>query len=159
MRYGMSLGADDYIFKPFNSNEILKTVRLRLDKRQQLLKLSTNNSELVIKDVNKLALPCDDGLELISFDKIIKCQADRSYCNFHLIGNRKILVSKPMKEFEEILTSKSFLKVHKSTIVNIKYIEKFVRGKAGHLLMSDGSIVAVSVRKKEELIHLLKSKI
>jgi two-component system LytT family response regulator len=159
MRYGMSLGADDYIFKPFNSTDILKAIRLRLDKRQQLLNLNTTNkTEVAIKGLNKLALPCGDGLELFSFDKIIKCQADRAYCNFHLTDNRKILVSKPMKEFEEVLTSRNFLKVHKSTIVNIKYIKKFVKGKAGHLLMSDGSIVNVSVRKKEELLNLLKSK-
>ena len=157
LRYGMSLGADDYIFKPFASSDILKTVRLRLDRRIQLLdqRRSASKTETVIADANKLALPCNDGLELISFDKIIKCQADRAYCNFYLIDNRKILVSKPMKDFEEILSSKNFLKVHKSTIVNIKHIEKFVRGKAGYLLMSDGSSVNVSVRKKEELMHLL----
>jgi len=156
LRYGMSLGADDYIFKPFASSDILKTVRLRLDRRNQLLdQRSAGKPDTIIADANKLALPCNDGLELISFDKIIKCQADRAYCNFYLADKRKILVSKPMKDFEEVLTSKNFLKVHKSTIVNIKHIEKFVRGKAGYLLMSDGSSVNVSVRKKEELMHLL----
>jgi len=166
LRYGMSLGADDYIFKPFSSNDILKTVRLRLDRRRQLLDqnnttttTTTSKTEVGITDANKLALPCNDGLELISFNKIIKCQADRAYCNFYLIDNRKILVSKPMKDFEEILSSKNFLKVHKSTIVNIKHIEKFVRGKTGYLLMSDGSSVIVSVRKKEELLSLLKGSI
>ena len=157
LRYGMSLGADDYIFKPFSTSDILKTVRLRLDRRNQLLdQRPASKTESVIADANKLALPCNDGLELISFDKIIKCQADRAYCNFYLADKRKILVSKPMKDFEEVLSSKNFLKVHKSTIVNIMHIEKFVRGKAGYLLMSDGSSVNVSVRKKEELLHLLK---
>ena len=160
LRYGMSLGADDYIFKPFSSNDILKTVRLRLDKRIHLLdQRPTNKTETVITDANKIALPCIDGLELISFDKIIKCQADRAYCNFYLTDNRKILVSKPMKDFEELLSSKNFLKVHKSTIVNIQHIEKFFRGKAGYLLMSDGSSVNVSVRKKEELLNLLKGNV
>ena len=69
-----------------------------------------------------------------------------------LAGQKK---TQKEKDFEEVLTSKNFLKVHKSTIVNIKHIEKFVRGKAGYLLMSDGSSVNVSVRKKEELMHLL----
>ena len=157
LRYGMSLGADDYIFKPFVSSDILKTVKLRLDRRNHLLdQRSINKIETVIGDANKIALPCKDGLELISFDKIVKCQADRAYCNFYLIDNRKILVSKPMKDFQEILRSKNFLKVHKSTIVNINHIEKFVRGKSGYLLMSDGSSVNVSVRKKEELLFLLK---
>ena len=160
LRYGMSLGADDYIFKPFSTSDILKTVRLRLDKRINLLdQRPTNKTETVITDANKIALPCIDGLELISFDKIIKCQADRAYCNFYLTDNRKILVSKPMKDFEDVLSNKNFLKVHKSTIVNIQHIEKFFRGKAGYLLMSDGSSVNVSVRKKEELLNLLKGNV
>ncbi len=156
IRTGMNLGADDYILKPYNHNEVLKIIRLRLDKRQKLLKVG--NTSTAIKAFDKLALPCDDGLELVSFDKIIKCQADRAYCNFYLSDNRKILVSKPMKEFEQTLINKHFLKVHKSTIVNIKFVEKFVRGKGGHLLMADGSLVTVSVRKKEELMTLLKPK-
>ena len=160
LRYGMSLGADDYIFKPFASSDILKTVRLRLDRRNILLdQMSSNKIETVIADANKLALPCKDGLELISFDEIIKCQADRAYCNFHLINSTKILVSKPMKDFEEKLNRKNFVKVHKSTIVNINHIKKFVRDKSGYLLMSDGSIVNVSAREKEEVLHLLKGNI
>ncbi|MFT6982152.1 MAG: two-component system LytT family response regulator [Crocinitomicaceae bacterium] len=63
-----------------------------------------------------------------------------------------------MKDFENLLINKGFLKVHKSTIVNIKYIEKFIQGKSGLLLMSDGSLVNVSVRKKEELMQVLKGK-
>ncbi len=158
IRQGMGLGADDYILKPYEYSDVLRTVRLRLDKRKKLL----NNQEvtppnLAQNSFNKLAIPCDEGLELVSFDKIIKCQADRAYCIFHLAGGRKILVSKPMKEFENVLISNQFIKVHKSTIVNIKFAEKFIRGKSGHLVMSDNSIVSVSLRKKEELIKLLKS--
>lgn len=154
MRYGMSLGADDYIFKPFSVNEVLKTVKLRIDKRKKLTAINLDNKA----DFDKLALPCDDGLELIPFEKIIKCQADRAYCNFYLVDGSRVLVSKPMKEFEAILVRKNFLKVHKSTTVNLSHIKKFVRGKTGYLIMSDGSMVNISVRKKEELLHLLKSK-
>lgn len=157
LRYGMSLGADDYIFKPFATNDIIKTVRLRLDRRKHLLEQrNSNKTESVLTESNKLALPCIDGLELVSFDKIGECQADRAYCSFYLIENRTIYVSKPMKGFEEGLNSKNFLKVLKSTIVNIGHVEKFIRGKSGYLLMSDGSTVNVSFRKKEELLNLLK---
>lgn len=159
MRLGMSLGAEDYILKPYDNNDVLKTIRLRLDKRKKLLQSGGHSpTEQALKLFNKIALPSEEGLELISFDKIVKCQADRAYCHFHLIDKRKILVSKPMKEFEEALTNHHFLKVHKSTIVNINFVEKFVRGKAGYLIMIDGSIVTVSVRKKEELMALLKGK-
>ena len=154
LRYGMSLGADDYIFKPFSVNEVLKTVKLRIEKRKKLHTINLDNKV----DFDKLALPSDDGLDLIPFETIIKCQADRAYCNFYLVDGSKVLVSKPMKEFEAVLLEKGFLKVHKSTIVNLSHIKKFVRGKAGYLLMSDGTMVNISIRKKEELLHFLKSK-
>lgn len=157
LRKGMSLGADDYIFKPFDYTDVLKSVRFRLDKRIKLLKNGDAVSP-VSEPLNfdKLALPCDEGLILISFDEIIKCQADRAYCSFHLSNGRSILVSKPMKEFEKLLLDHKFIKVHKSTIVNIRYARKYLRGKGGQLVMSDDSIVYVSVRKKEELMHVLR---
>lgn len=159
VRRGMNLGADDYIVKPFEYTEVLTAIRLRLDKRKKLLKNGKNNRILSTPDktFDKLAIPCGDGIELIEFDKIIRCEADRAYCTFHLIDKRKILVSKSMKEFEETLIHKDFMKVHKSNIVNINFVKKFVRGKSGHLVMSDGSVVAVSIRKKAELLDRISS--
>lgn len=155
IRRGMGLGADDYILKPYEYTDVLTTIRLRLDKRNKLLGKGIT-PKLPEKTFEKLAIPCEEGLELVAFDKIIRCQADRAYCTFYLSDNRKILVSKSMKEFENILVSKHFMKVHKSTIVNINFVEKFVRGKSGHLVLVDGSVVAVSLRKKAELLSLLK---
>ena len=157
LRHGMNLGADDYIFKPFDHTDVLGSVRLRLDKRSKLLQNGNLEQTKVNNDsFEKLALPCDEGLILISFDEIIKCQADRAYCTFHLTNGQSILVSKSMKEFEQLLIDNNFLKVHKSTIVNINYAKKYLRGNGGQLIMSDASIVYVSVRKKEELMKVLR---
>lgn len=157
LRQGMNLGADDYIFKPFDHTDILNSVRLRLDKRSKLLKNGDLEAIKVKTSIfEKLALTCDEGLILVSFDDIIKCQADRAYCTFHLANGKSILVSKSMKEFELLLINNGFVKVHKSTIVNISYAKKYLRGKGGQLVMSDDSIVHVSVRKKEELMLVLR---
>ena len=161
IRHGMSLGADDYILKPFDHTQLLDIVRMRLDKRKKLLESQTDSIESMINHphntFNKLALPNEEGLTLVPFDEIVKCEADRAYCSFHLKSGKSILVSKSMKEFETILLSHNFLKVHKSTIVNINYAEKYLRGKGGQLLMVDGSLVPVSVRKKDDLMKVLKS--
>ncbi len=159
IRQGMSLGADDYILKPFDHTHLLEVVRMRLEKRKKLLEKSqgTVSNQQEFKGFNKLALPNEEGLILVPFDDIIKCQADRAYCHFHLNSGKTILVSKSMKEFEDILMANNFIKVHKSSIVNINYADKYLRGKGGQLLMSDGSIVPVSVRKKEELMRILKT--
>lgn len=157
VRQGMGLGADDYILKPFDHNQVLDIVRMRLDKRKKLMNTEGFVPTPELKGFNKLALPCEEGLMLVPFDDIIKCQADRAYCTFHLNGGKTILISSAMKEFEQVLLENKFLKVHKSTIVNIKYAQKYVRGKGGQLIMSDDSVVYVSVRKKDVLMKVLKA--
>jgi len=160
IRHGLSMGADDYILKPFDHKELLDIIRLRLDKRKKLLSTGayTDPAEEIVHSFNKLALPSDNGLEMIEFEDIVKCQAERAYCRFHLINGKKILVSKPLKEFEGILLSRQFLRVHKSTIVNTSYIQRYVKGKGGYLVLKDGSHANVSVRRKEELMRVIRQK-
>lgn len=149
LRQGMSLGADDYIFKPFNQNDIVNSVKLRIEKRKQLLASSKPN----IDHAEKIAIPVEDGLELIPFKDIIKCKADRAYCNFHLKSGEVKLVSKPLAKFEEILTQNDFIKIHKSCIVNLRCIVKYVRGKGGMIQLEDQSIEPVGPSRKDELLE------
>lgn len=158
IRQGMSLGADDYILKPFDHKDLLQAVRMRLDKRKKIIQgngkgLITGSGDI---NLNKIALPSETGLILVPFEEIVFCEAERAYCRFHLVSGKKMLISKAMKEFEPILTEHHFFKVHKSYIINIKHIEKYIRGTGGQLLMTDGSLVAVSARKKESLMQLLR---
>lgn len=157
IRKGMGLGADDYILKPFDHNELLNAVRMRLEKRKKI-RGNTSDDEPMNSSgqLDKLAIPSESGLQMIPFSELIYCEAERAYCRFHLASKKNILVSKSMKEFEDILIRNNFLKVHKSNIVNIQHIEKYLRGTGGQLLMTDGSLVPVSIRKKEQLIKILK---
>jgi two-component system LytT family response regulator len=156
IRYGMNLGADDYILKPFDPVEILKIIQLRINKREKMLGPQSARPSAYKELFKKLPIPTEEGLELVPFEQIIQCKAERAYCFFHLINNKKILVSKPMKEFEVALINNGFFKVHKSGIVNLQFAEKYVRGKGGHLVLSDGSTVSVATRKRDELLKLLK---
>lgn len=166
IRQGMNLGADDYVTKPFDHNELLNIIKLRLDKREKLSKSahdvgSYQPGEIKVapatsREFNKIAIPSSDGLELVKFDDIIRCEADRAYCNFYLENKTRLTVSKPLKEFEEVLLTQNFMKIHKSHIVNLDHIEKYVRGTNGYLVMSNGSSVPVSSRKKEEVLIRLR---
>lgn len=156
IRQGMNLGADDYILKPFDHNEMLDVIRMRLDKRAKNLRLTEGGLSQSVGGIEKLALPSEDGLELVSFDQIIKCQAERAYCTFYLSNGQTSMVSKPMKEFESTLLQKGFFKIHKSTIVNLAHVQKYVRGKGGYLVMTDGTTADVSTRRKEALMQVLK---
>lgn len=163
VRKGMSMGADDYITKPYDHNELLRIIKMRLEKRSNLLGQSDKNNHqsnniISVKNnnINKLAISSSDGLEMVNFDKIIRCEADRAYCNFYLINNKRITVSKPLAEFESSLVKNNFYKVHKSHVVNLGHIEKYIRGTNAYLVMSDGSSVPVSSRKRDEVLTLLR---
>lgn len=160
IRTGMNLGADDYILKPFDNNEILSIIKMRLEKRERLVKNNTpqssNTNSSSQKSINKLAIPTSEGLEFISFNQIIRCEADRAYCTIYIENANPKLVSKPMREFEDELINNGFLKVHKSNIVNLDKVDKFINGKGGMLKMKDGSMVTVSVRSKELVLNALK---
>ena len=168
IRQGMNLGADDYLTKPFDHNELLRIIKMRLEKREKLLQFAKDNTTVSEKlkeqdlisnasfELSKLAIPTTEGLELVDFDQIIRCEADRAYCKFFLANKTRLVVSKSLKEFEEMLLAKNFIKTHKSHIINITHLAKYVRGVNGYLVMSDGSSIPVSSRKKEEVLSKLK---
>lgn len=157
IRTGLNLGADDYITKPFDHKEILSIVKLRLEKRKKIVGLKQDETGSKAVNFSKLSIPSDEGLIIVSFDDIICCQADRAYCYFVLKNGTKVTVTKPMKDFETRLLAHNFFKIHKSTIVNLDYTVKYLNGKGGQLQMADGNLVSVSVRKKKELLEILKS--
>lgn len=96
------------------------------------------------------------GLELVPINSIISCSANNNYTEFYLADKRKILVSRTLKEMEELLEEHSFLRVHHSHIINLNAITRYVKGEGGYLIMSDGSTVDVSRSRKELLMQKLQ---
>ena len=165
IKQGLKLGADDYILKPFVSTDLLASIEMRLKKRQTLLDYhgqganqETGHKPSAQQPTNeKIGLPVGEGIRYIKLTEVLKCEAERAYCNFYLTSGEKILVSKPMKEFEAQLEQSGFIRVHKSYIVNMDCVQTYVRGKGGYLVLTDGSSVAVSARKKEIVLAALGS--
>ncbi len=156
IRSGLSMGADDYILKPFDHKEVLAMVEMRLAKRKQIVQSAKESTNVISSAFNKLALPSEEGLELIEYKDILRCEADRAYCRFYTKSGKRIVVSKPLKVFEPLLLARHFLRVHKSAIVNIAEITKYVKGKGGTVILSDGSEVDVSVRRVPSLMKVLR---
>ncbi|MDC3337226.1 response regulator [Flavobacteriales bacterium] len=166
IKQGLKLGADDYILKPFVSTDLLASIEMRLKKRRALINYSANNKEATTEAPNrlnnvvvneKIGIPVGEGIRFVKLSEVVKCEAERAYCNFYLANGEKILVSKPMKEFEEELERSGFMRVHKSFIVNMNCVDTYVRGKGGYLVLTDGSNVAVSARKKEAVLLALQA--
>jgi len=104
----------------------------------------------------KLAVPTRLGLEYISTDDIIRIEADRSYSTIFLIGNKKIMVSRNLVEFQELLISHNFFRCHNSHLVNLFHVKMYSRSDGGSLIMSDNKYVPVSRSKKDIFIHKMK---
>jgi len=97
-----------------------------------------------------------EGLQMILVDRIISCESDDNYTILKLKDKRRITVSCTLKEIEEILEDHhSFIRVHRSYLVNLNEIEKYLKGEGGYLIMSDGSTIDVSRTRKETLLKKL----
>ena len=158
----IKFAALDYLLKPINVNELKVAVEKAIqninsssnteDKRFDVLKNNQKNEGF---DFKKIALPSLDGIEFYDISEILRCEADRAYCKFYLTNGSKITVSKALREFEDLLNECNFFRVHKSNMVNLSHIKKYVKGKGGYVVLSDESHVNVSVRKKEMLMEVL----
>jgi two-component system LytT family response regulator len=162
----IKFAALDYLLKPINLNELKiaveKAVNMRitghdewLPEKIDVLKSNRSNSHF---DFKRIALPNGDGIDFYDIKDILRCEADRSYCKFYLDGGKEILISRSMGEFEDLLNECNFFRVHKSHMVNLHHIKKYVRGTGGYVILSDNSHVDVSIRRKDELMQVLAIK-
>jgi two-component system LytT family response regulator len=148
--------AVDYILKPVDPDQLIAAV----EKVKAMAPAETVESKIDvlisnITSLEKIALPASDGIRFIKISEIIRCESDNNYTLFYLTTKEKILVSKTLKDFELLLSGSKFYRVHKSHLVNLKFIAKYIPGEGGYLILEDGSHVDVSRRKKEGLLKIL----
>lgn len=157
--------AMDYLLKPINLGELKVAVEKCANNEtrhvlvHEQINVLRNNRQSEGFKFKKIALKSSDGLEFFDTKDVIRCEADRAYCNFHIVGGKSILVSKSMSEYEDILTQSNFIKVHKSNIVNIDHVVKYINGQGGYLVLSDKSQVSVAVRRKEEVLSTIEGRV
>jgi two-component system LytT family response regulator len=152
----------DYILKPVNPED-LKAALTKFKKSANMPDSQLRHTALIenIKEKknspNKIVLPTNEEYHIVSPDEIIRCQSDNYYTNIFLTNGKKVLVSKTLKEYEQLLSDSGFLRTHNSHLINIKYIKTFVRLEGGYIVMTDDKIVPVSRRKKNEVLELISN--
>ena len=103
----------------------------------------------------RIALPSSEGVHFINLSDIIQCESLGSYTKFYLMNGQKIVVSKLLKDYEEILDNFHFFRVHQSNIINLEHIKRYVKGDGGQIWMVDNAEIEVSRRRKEDFSALL----
>lgn len=149
--------ASYYLMKPISIDELIKAVDYVTEIKT---KEDALQDQILVPKTNlvngKITIPLQDGFEVINTADILYCKADDNYTEIFLNTNKKKLVSKTLKYFEDALNDTSFARVHKSYLVNVNEIVKYVKGKGGSVILSNGKEIMVSSAKKAELLSYFK---
>ncbi len=148
----------DYILKPVIAGELIRAVVKATDTlhiEETELKFAAFLSNL--DKLKKLVLKTSESIHIINVNDIIRCEADINYTTFYLKNGKKLLVSKTLKEYAELLKHSDFYRTHQSHLVNLDHISRYDKMEGGHLVMIDESIVPVSTRKKEQLFRFFEN--
>jgi two-component system LytT family response regulator len=160
----IKLSALDFLLKPVGPSDLevaLAKAELKLKEKKTLEQLSVlagllnNPSGHQPNQQQKIALPTSDGVTYLEMSSIIRIEAEQNYCKFFTLGGTSRLIAKNIGVYEESLESYSFMRVHRSHIVNLHFVTEYIRHDGGQLRMKDSSMVDVSSAKKEELLERL----
>ena len=148
--------AVDYLLKPIDPQELKSAIdriaflKERVLEKEQIKEVKNNLS----KTPERIVLPTQEAMYVVKIDQIIRCETSGSYTTFFLIDGRKIIVSKPLKNYEDILLPPQFFRVHQSHLINVNAILSYSR--EGMIHMNDKSAVPISRGKKEHFFKLMK---
>ena len=155
----IKVSALDYVLKPVDTDELCRAVekaREIISQEEQQLKLQALSENLQSKKVLKrIILHTSDHLQLVSVSEIVRAEADSNYTSFTLSDGKHILVSRTIKEFESLLSASGIIRVHQSHLVNINYIDRFVKKDGGYLLLKDSKKIPVSPILKKQVLQAL----
>jgi len=150
----------DFLLKPVDPDELKKVI----EKIKGVLEKSDNYAhiDLLLENIRKkvdnfkrIALSNSDGIHLFEISDIIRCESEDNYTKFFIRNSKPILISKTLKEYEEMLTNHGFVRVHQSHLINLAFLKSYIKKEGGYVIMADNSTIPISQRKKEQLQEIL----
>ncbi|PSL42678.1 LytTR family two component transcriptional regulator [Chitinophaga niastensis] len=156
----IKFNALDYLLKPFSVKELQDALEKSREKRVSRLKDTTvspmdvflQNMKTLQQTHKKIALPTINGLVFMPVQNIVRCESTGNYTRIFFTDKKNLMVSRPLKEFEELLTDVDFFRVHNSHLINLQQMQSYIQGEGGFALMSDGTQVEVSRRRKADFL-------
>lgn len=151
----------DYLLKPIDPEELQRAVDRISDRKQDTrtienLKFLLQNFRRDDERFTRITLPTGAGYELVNVKDIIRCEAEGNYTNFFIEGKKKLLVSASLKHYEDLLPADDFIRVHHHHLININHVVRYLKSEGGYAVMSDGTEVEVSRRKKDAFLQRLQ---
>lgn len=150
----VKFAALDYLLKPIDIEELISAV----NKAEQKVaaQIQTSQLDFLLQQLkkpeasgNKIALQMQTEIRYVTLSDIVRCEADNTYTHFFLANGEKLLVSKSLKEYADLLQPKGFLRTHQSHLVNPKYVKSWLKEDGGVLLLLSGEKIPISKPNKE----------
>ena len=151
--------AIDYILKPYSLKELsdaIEKAKHQIQPRDAQLNVLKQIVEKPTSKPKKISLNTSEKIIVVDIRNIIRCKSDSNYTTFYLNDQSKILVSKTLKYYSDLLKEVDFLRVHQSHLVNKHYIKEFIKSDGGYLILNDSSNIPVSARKKADILASLQ---
>ncbi len=157
----VKFSALDYLLKPVQNKELKDAIEKHQKKAQH--KVSSEQIDVLLSNVQaekkgkvgKIALASKESIEFVDAPDIVCCEANSNYTNVYMTENRKRVISRTLKEFEDMLAPHKFFRPHNSFLINLNRVREFIRGDGGFLVMENKMKIPVSKTKREELLELL----
>jgi two-component system LytT family response regulator len=147
----------DYLLKPVAAHELVAAVdRIKQNQNKYFNKKSASLFQHLTetkKPLHQIALPSSDGLIFLVVADVVHCESDSNYTTLFLKSKEKIMITKTLKEVENLLDGSDFFRIHNSHLININHIKKYIRGNAGYVIMSDGSHLNIARNKKDDFLR------
>ena len=152
----------DFLLKPVDPEElqkVIKKIEAVVEKKNDFshIDLLLENIRKNVDNFKRIALSTSDGIHLFDINDIIRCESTDNYTKFYIKDDKTVLISKTLKEYEELLAEHNFERIHQSHLINLSYLKSYIKKDGGYVVMEDGSHLPISQRKRERLQHVLKS--
>jgi two-component system LytT family response regulator len=154
--------ATDYLLKPVDIEELQEAVNRVRENRKEAGQPAGGQIESLLRNIRniqqpfkRIVLPTSNGFTVVDPEDILRCESDRNYTFIFLTDGRRILVSRTIKEYEEMLEDHNFFRIHQSHLINLKYLKNYTRGRGGYVELTDGSVLDVSARRKADFLRRL----
>ena len=150
----------DFLLKPVNPEELQSVIKkvsnvIHQNRDNKNIGLLLENIQKKSEGFKKIALSTSDGIHLFEIKDIIRCESEDNYTKFFIKNHKTIMISKTLKEYEELLKDQGFERIHQSHLINLNELKSYIKKDGGFVIMSDDSQLPVSQRKKERLQELI----
>ncbi len=154
----LNFSASYYLLKPIDIDELIKAVekvaeQKSSDEHSLRTRILIENIRIENKQLQKIILPLLDGFEVVRVKEILYCRADDNFTEFHFLDGTKMLICRTLKYYEEILSDFDFVRIHKSTLINLQYLKRYKKGKGGQVILEKDICLDVSATRKKELLE------